>query len=256
MEKSTKQFTYKIADDYTHLTDENDSSATWTWKGPRYYDVECDASYTVRNITALEDPDNFQDTQTDEEWHFLIDTNTNEGALIASIFDPNPDSDMSDSDVFPHRSIILPDGLVYKRIHPPAPDHTYDKQKIKWDTETNKLKRPLQYFPPFQTWSGVEGHLASCHELYLETKADTETWNALSAEVQQAWEDWDSDNQNKIAKYKAAGLMPHNVVTAQHPGAESPNIVDDADTWVDTPGGDPGGVNGGSYDSNGNLIIE
>lgn len=255
MEKTTKQFTYKIADDYTHLTDDNDSSASWTWKGPRFYDVECNASYIVQNVTALEDPDNFEDTLSEDEWHFLIDTNTAEGALIASMYDPNPDSDLGDSNVFPHRSIALPDGLVYKRIHPPAPDHTYDRSKVKWDTDTNKLKRPLPYFPPFISWAAVEGSLASCHDLYLETKADTETWNALSADVQQAWEDWDSDNVNKIAKYKAAGLMPHNVVTAMFPGQEDPNIVDPDDAEPDVPGGDPGGISGGTYDSTGRIVV-
>ena len=113
----------------------------------------------------------------------------------------------------------------------------------------------MPYFPPFISWAAVEGSLASCHDLYLDTKADTETWNALSADVKQAWEDWDSDNVNKIAKYKAAGLMPHNVVTAMFPGQEDPTAVDNGSEEPDIAGGDPGGVSGGTYDSNGRLVV-
>ena len=188
--------------------------------------------------------------EDDEHQHLLIDANTQEGALIASIFNPNPDSDMSDSSVFPHITINLPDGLVYKRIHPPAPDHTYDKEKITWDFDNQKWKKPFPYFPPFQTWAGIEGHVASARALYTETKGDSDVWNALDADTQQAWHDWDSDLEHKVAKYKAAGLMPHNVVTAMYPGQEDPKLAattgdtDDADSSVGGAPGVSGGRNG------------
>lgn len=247
----TKTFSYPIADDYTHLTDSNDSSATWTYKGPRYLDLELRPNGRVVDAIAMQNADEWTNTlEDDEHQHLLIDANTQEGALIASIFNPNPDSDMSDSSVFPHITINLPDGLVYKRIHPPAPDHTYDKEKITWDFDNQKWKKPFPYFPPFQTWAGIEGHVASARALYTETKGDSDVWNALDADTQQAWHDWDSDLEHKVAKYKAAGLMPHNVVTAMYPGQEDPKLAatsgdtDDADSSVGGAPGVSGGRNG------------
>lgn len=247
----TKTFSYPIADDYTHLTDSNDSSATWTYKGPRYLDLELRPNGRVVDAIAMQNADEWTNTlEDDEHQHLLIDANTQEGALIASIFNPNPDSDMSDSSVFPHITINLPDGLVYKRIHPPSPDHTYDKEKITWDFDNQKWKKPFPYFPPFQTWAGIEGHVASARALYTETKGDSDVWNALDADTQQAWHDWDSDLEHKVAKYKAAGLMPHNVVTAMYPGQEDPKLAatsgdtDDADSSVGGAPGVSGGRNG------------
>ena len=247
----TKTFSYPIADDYTHLTDSNDSSATWTYKGPRYIDVELRQNGTVVDAVAMENADEWSNTLDDDDHtHLLVDANTQEGALIASIFNPNPDSDMSDSSVFPHISINLPDGLVYKRIHPPSPDHTYDKERIQWDFDGQKWKKPFPYFPPFQTWAGIEGHIASSRSLYTETKNDSDVWNALDADTQQAWHDWDSDLEHKVEKYKAAGLMPHNVVTANYPGQEDPKLAattgdtDDADSSVGGAPGVSGGRNG------------
>lgn len=247
----TKTFSYPIADDYTHLTDSNDSSATWTYKGPRYLDLELRPNGRVVDAIAMQNADEWTNTlEDDAHQHLLIDANTQEGALIASIFNPNPDSDMSDSSVFPHITINLPDGLVYKRIHPPSPDHTYDKEKITWDFDNQKWKKPFPYFPPFQTWAGIEGHVASARALYTETKGDSDVWNALDADTQQAWHDWDSDLEHKVAKYKAAGLMPHNVVTAMYPGQEDPKLAatagdtDDADSSVGGAPGVSGGRNG------------
>jgi hypothetical protein len=247
----TKTFSYPIADDYTHLTDSNDSSSTWTYKGPRYIDIELRPNGTVVDAIAMENADEWTNTlEDDDHTHMLVDANTKEGALIAAIFNPNPDSDMSDSSVFPHISIALPDGLVYKRIHPPAPDHTYDKEKIQYDLAENKWKKPFPYFPPFQTWAGIEGHVASARALYTETVNDSAVWNALNADTQQAWHDWDSDLEHKVAKYKAAGLMPHNVVTANFPGQEDPKLAkeqgntDDADSSVGGASGVSGGRNG------------
>lgn len=237
MIKVTKTFTYPVADDYTHLTDSNDSSGTWTYKGPRYIDVELRPNGTVVDATAMDNADEWSNTlEDDNNEHLLVDANTADGALIASIFNPNPDSDTSDSAVFPHITINLPDGLEYKRNHPPAPDHTYDKEKIKYDFNTNSWQKPFPYFPPFMSWAGVEGNVNSARELYTETVNDSDTWNALTPAVQQAWHDWDSDLEHKISKYKAAGLMPHNVVIANFPGQEDPNAapvdIDDADSSV------------------------
>ena len=97
------------------------------------------------------------------------------------------------------------------------------------------------------TWAGIEGNVNSARALYTETVNDSDTWNALSADVQQAWHDWDSDLEHKVSKYKAAGLMPHNVVIALHPGAEHPDEaanngpIDDADSSVGGPGPQGGG---------------
>ena len=49
--------------------------------------------------------------------------------------------------------------------------------------------------------------------------------------------------------------MPHNVVTAMFPGQEDPTAVDNGSEEPDVAGGDPGGVSGGTYDSNGRLVV-
>ena len=80
----TKTFSYPVADDYTHLTDSNDSSATWTYKGPRYIDVELRPNGRVVDAVAMENADEWSNTlEDDEHTHLLIDANTKEGALIA-----------------------------------------------------------------------------------------------------------------------------------------------------------------------------
>ncbi len=221
MIKTTKQFTYKLPDDYTLQTNEADSSGTWTYKGPRYYACYINSGGFVDTFSQISEPEDLVDRSSSDDniaANFIVDANTSQGALLASIFVGNPDSDTSDSSVFPHISIPTPNGTVYKRPHPTQPDHTYEKDKIKYDLNNDKWNEPFPWFKPFMKWEGIEGWVKTSRKLFEETQADSAGWNALTTAKKKEWTDWDSDMANAIKNYKAAGLKPHHIVIIDPPG--------------------------------------
>ena len=238
MIKTTKQFTYKIPDDYTLQTNEADSSGTWTYKGPRYFSCYINADETVESFEPLEDPDNLTSRVQSADAiikEFVVDASTAKGALLAAIFVGNPDSDTSDSSVFPHISIPTPNGEVYKRPQPTAPNHTYQADEIRYDVQNNQWREPFPWFKTFISWEGIQGWVKSSRKLYEEKQADSDAWNALSGSEQQEWADWDSDMANCEKNYKAAGLKAHNVVILDPPGVRD-DVYDPENPDLDSNG--------------------
>ena len=220
MEKTTKTFTYKLPDDYTLQTSEADSSGSWTYKGPRWYGCYISTNERVDTFEPISDPDNLTSRVNDPDIaaEFVVDAASVKGALLATIFEGNPDSDMSDSSVFPHISIPTPNGEVYKRPQPTAPNHTYDAETISYDVAAGKWREPFPWFKPFMNWDGLKGWVRSSRKLYEEKMADSAEWNKLSTSAKKEWADWDSDMANCEKNYKAAGLKAHHVVIKDPPG--------------------------------------
>ena len=227
MEKITKTFKYALPDEYTGQTSTQKLEGTWTYKGPRYLNLELSNSgiNTAVPLASWEDFLNLtEDTETAEE-NILLDCIDSDHALLATIFYGNQDSDLSDSDVFPHLAVTLPNGQVYKRPNPTAPDHTYDAQRMKWDRENETFKKPYPWFKPFINWESQDIAIANERILYEETKAKA-SWNDLSADEKAAWDTWDSDLGAISARMKAQGLRAYQYVPTPWPGMPAAHVED------------------------------
>ena len=219
MEKITKTFKYALPDEYTGQTSTKKLEGTWTYKGPRYLNLELSNSgtNTAVPLTSWEDFMSLtEDGSTDDE-NILLDCIDSDHALLATIFYGNMDSDIGDSDVFPHLAVTLPNGQVYKRPNPTAPDHTYDASKIAWDRQAQAFRKPYPWFKPFQNWPSVDIAIGNERTLYEETKA-SDAWASMSADDKAAWDTWDSDQGSISARMKAAGLKSYQYVPTPWPG--------------------------------------
>lgn len=229
MEKITKTFKYALPDEYTGQTSTQNLEGTWTYKGPRYLNLELSnaGTNTAVPLTSWEDFMNLTDDGDTEEENVLLDCSDSAHALLATIFYGNQDSNISDSDVFPHLAVTLPNGQVYKRPNPTSPDHTYDASRMKWDRETQTFKKPYPWFKPFQNWESLEIAIENERSLYEETKA-LSTWDDMSADSQASWDTWDSDLGSIAARMKAEGLRAYQYVPTPWPGMPAPYEDDSA----------------------------
>ena len=219
MEKITKTFKYALPDEYTGQTSTQKLEGTWTYKGPRYLNLELSNSgiNTAVPLASWEDYISLTEDNSTGEVNILLDCQDSEHALWGTLFYGNQDSDIGDSAAFPHVAVTLPNGQVYKRPNPTAPDHTYDAQKMKWDEATSAFKKPYPWFKPFQNWQGVEIAISNERVLYGETKASA-GWDSMSSDEKAAWDTWDSDQGSIAARMKAKGLRSYQYVPTPWPG--------------------------------------
>ena len=228
MEKIVKTFKYLIPRGYTEQRGTGEL-ATWTYKGPRYISLEVSAGGQVNAAVPIESWEEYEDLTDNmgsEENTTMLDCEDSGDALIATIFYGNRDSDISDSDVFPHIATTLPNGQVYKRPNPTAPDHTYERNNIRYDVAADEFKKPFPWFKPFMTWNGVNTVNEQSRAIYTETKA-SDAWADMSADSQAAWNTWDSDTGSIVARMKAKGLQAYMHVPTPFPGME---------IWADSAG--------------------
>jgi hypothetical protein len=229
MEKTVKTFKYALPDAYTSSISSNKLEGTWTYKGPRYLNVEFSKTGKVLSAVPLTSWEDYEDqAMNDGNPHnnLMLDCEDSSNALMATIFYGNRDSDLGDSNTFPHLSQALPNGMVYKRPNPTAPDHTYDKNQITFNMETRTWQQPFPWFKPWTNWKNVDVAIAGERQLYTETKA-SDAWADMSADIQSEWDDWDSNTGSVSAKMKALNLPAYMYTPNPWPGQPSgivPNV--------------------------------
>jgi len=230
MERTVKTFKYALPDAYTSSISSKNLEGTWTYKGPRYLNLEFSKAGKVLSAEPLTSWEDYEDqAMNDGNPHnnLMLDCEDSGHALLACIFKGNFDSDTGDSDVFNHLSQTLPNGSVYKRPDPTAPDHTYEKNDMIFDMNTKKWQTPYPFFKSWTNWKNVDVAIAGERQLYTETKA-SDAWADMSADSQGAWDNWDSDTGTVSAKMKALNLPAYMYVPKPWPDQPS-DIVDSAE---------------------------
>jgi len=133
MSRIKNTFTYKIPDDYVAQTSVNDSSASFTYRGPQYLELTVDKITNTVTSACEASFEEFTNQSGDNiivvsHYDYPIETATLWGGLAL-------DSSDQDSDVFPHRTIELPDGdanHVFKYPWPPFPWKAYEASTMQY----------------------------------------------------------------------------------------------------------------------------
>lgn len=222
MSRIINTFTYKIPDDYVAQTNVNDSSASFTYRGPQYLELTVDKATNI--VTSAQEAD------------FELFTNqVSDNTIVISHYDyPKEtaalwgslalDSSDQDSDVFPHRIIDLPDGdanHVFKYPWPPFPWKAYEASTMQYNAATRTFGT-LQWHQPWSSW-GMIGAQVETHKIRAdEALADIDAADSIDADLRQRWVDYKSEAEAKINLYQSNGLQPHQVVWTRSPDWEAP----------------------------------
>jgi hypothetical protein len=220
MANVSKTFTYKLPDDYTLQTNDNDSSGTYTYKGPRYWELGL-SNNNIQTATPLVEigvTTTLAEYLVDNPDITVVDANTH--PLLVSIFHAHGDSDDTIDGNLGYRTKTGPDGVTYSNPHPVPPWKAYEASELEWDPITNNLKQPLPWHKPWLTWTDVNRQASSLSTMAqnrldelnaIESPTDSDT--ALITE----WTNWKSEVDNKVSTWSAAGFMPHEIVFSQEP---------------------------------------
>ena len=229
-------FKYDVPDDYLSQSNKERKQGTWTYVGPRYYHVEISPAGNIIEFEPMEDPTAFRDRtidgQEDLALSLSLDCADSESALLATICNANPDSDMADSSVFPHKSITLTNGLVYKRPDPVCPNHTYERNLLRYDSQNKVWNFKNIWKKPHVSWEDINSAISATLNVYHEAKKDSAYWDGLNAAGKKEWEDWYTETKGLVAAEKAAGHEPWHVLWRDWPN--KPN-----DPLADSAGSDP-----------------
>ncbi len=232
MAKVKTTFKYKIPDQMYLTSRALKREATWTYIGERFWQADIRLDGTVDNFSSLNAIAEFspRDNSGENLQSVLIDATDSSGAMLATMWG-GQDSDLSDSDKFSHLKVTLPNGLVHKELDPSDPQHTFVKEKIKYD-----FNNEMWVWGPFigavdpkhagsaaDDWEGLNSVIESTRRLYTDAQANTEYWNGLSTAEKQEWEAWDSGMSVLVDKCKA-----------------DPNIYPWMVQWPDWPNKDNG----------------
>lgn len=231
MSHITRTFTYKIPDDYVSQTNVNDSSASFTYRGPHFLNINFNKN--TGSVTSVSES-TFEDylNRTAEEVIVSADDNL----LIASILWGKLGEDSSDND-YPQKIINLPDGddnHTYQYPWPPLPWKAYDAEDVRYDAVSNTFNTP-RWHQPWSNWTMIgaqcENIKKRCDEKIAEYQANEDSsWTAEIA----AWTAYKDEADNKIQLYMSNGLEPHHVVFTRSPEYVEPALdeVDSADSAV------------------------
>jgi len=220
MSRIKNTFTYNIPDDYVSQTNVNGSSASFTYRGPQYLELSINKENSVImavNEGSLEDwQTRHQDGKTMvSHYDYPLETAILWGRL-------SEDSSDQDSDVFPHRTIDLPDGdanHVFKYPWPPFPWKAYDNINVQWNKATQSFNS-LDWHQSWINWGDIgaqaETIIIKANDEIARLEAADSDFTDLIAE----WNAYKTEAQNKISVYRDANLQPHQVVWTRAPDQE------------------------------------
>jgi len=155
MSRIKNTFTYNIPDDYVAQTNVNDSSASFTYRGPQYLELTVNKETSI--VSSAQEA-TFDDFATQVQDNTIIVSHYDhplETAILWGSLDE--DSSDQDSDVFPHRTIDLPDGdanHVFKYPWPPLPWKAYEGSTIQYNTSSRTFGT-LQWHQPWINWGSI-----------------------------------------------------------------------------------------------------
>ena len=213
MSRVTKTFTYKVPDDYTLQEAENDSSASFTYHGPKYLHVNLSDTGVVQNVneTTLEDW-NEEEGHVNHDGCVLINALGN--PLEAAILWEMKDSDISD---LPQKVKTGPDGVTYSYPWPLPPHKAYQADAMHYNKDTLQWTKPYPWHRSWMTWAGISNQAN-------DTVASINTWLAendsdgADSDIVAAYNLCKTEAENKVDAWQSAGLLPHEVVFRLTPG--------------------------------------
>lgn len=220
MSRIKNTFTYNIPDDYVAQTNVNDSSASFTYRGPQYLELTINKETNIVSSTQEATFDDFANQVQDNtiivsHYDYPLETAILWGSL-------DEDSSDQDSDVFPHRTIDLPDGdanHVFKYPWPPLPWKAYEGSTVQYSTTTRTFGT-LQWHQPWTNWGTigqqVENIKIGADEEIARLEAADSDFTDLIAE----WNAYKTEAENKINLYQSNGLKAHQVSFTRSPNWE------------------------------------
>lgn len=233
MSRIKNTFTYKIPDGYVEQTSVNDSSATFTYRGPQYLGIAVDKNNNVSGGAREETSESFLTQRPGDPVVISAYDHPLEAAILWGQL--GVDSSDQDSSAYPHLTVNLPDGddnHVYKAPWPPLPWKAYEST-MQYDTNTGVFSG-LTWHKPWANWGGIGGQAAalrarSDEEVARITALGSDATDADTAK-KDAWLAMNTEIDNKINVYQAAGLKPHQVVWTRTPDWEAPATpIEDSD---------------------------
>ncbi len=210
MAKVKTTFKYKIPDQMYLTSRKLKREAEWTYVGWRWWQADLKPSGEIDDMSKLDTVSNFTPRDHEGLRSMIIDATDSSGAMLACMWS-GQDSDLSDSDKFPHLKVTLPNGLVHKENDPSDPLHTYVKSRVRYNFESE-----IWTWGPFigaiepnhpgsaqDDWSGLAVQIESTRRIYTDAQADSAYWNGLTTAEKQEWATWDSGMSVLIAKCEA-----------------------------------------------------
>ena len=130
------QFTYDIADDQYHTTNELKQTATATYVGPatQYWQIDVETNQWTGAHISYEVHQTYNERLDDGFYSVEIDCATN--PMLCSL----ASTAFLDRDNWPTSSEEIPESDPYVRDNPATPDHTYEKGRIFYDKEKGEFK--------------------------------------------------------------------------------------------------------------------
>lgn len=232
MSRVTKTFTYKVPDDYTLQEADNDSSASFTYHGPKYLHVHLtkDGYFKDANETTLDEWNEVENNIHDHSHDDCLLINALAQPLEASIFWQMRDSDIADLN---QRVKTGPDGLEYKYPWPIPPHKSYEASLMKYNAELLAWQKPYPWHRNWLTWNDIqnqaEGTIAQINAWLDENDSD-----GADPDLIAAWTQCKTEAENKVDAYSTAGLLPHETTFRLTPAdsddlaAHDPNPSEDS----------------------------
>lgn len=223
MSRIKNTFTYNIPDDYVAQTNVNDSSASFTYRGPQYLELTINKETNIVSSTQEATFDDFANHVQDNtiivsHYDYPLETAILWGSL-------DEDSSDQDSDVFPHRTIDLPDGdanHVFKYPWPPLPWKAYEGSTVQYNTTTRTFGT-LQWHQPWTNWGSIGQQVESIKIRADEEIARLEAADSDFADLIAEWNAYKTEADNKINLYQSNGLKAHQVSFTRPPDWEPPS---------------------------------
>lgn len=230
MSRVTKTFTYKVPDDYTLQEAENDSSASFTYHGPKYIHVHLtDNGYIQSADETTLDEWNAEEGDADHTNSVLVNALGN--PLEASIIWGMKDSDISD---LSQKVKTGPDGSTYSYPWPLPPHKAYEKDAMRYDEVNLTWFKPYPWHRQWTTWSAIDQQATSIISSVDAWLAENDS-DGADSDLVAAWNLCKTEAENKVDAYQSAGFLPHEVSFRLTP-ADSDGLVaalaaadDDAD---------------------------
>ena len=218
MSRVTKTFTYKVPDDYTLQEAENDSSASFTYHGPKYLHVHLSDTGLVQSVdeTTL---DQWNEEDPNDHDNCLL-LNALGNPLEASILWGMRDSDISD---LPQKVKTGPDGVTYSYPWPLPPHKAYEASAMSYNNDTMLWTRPYPWHRPWMTWSGIANQADAVVNSINSWLAENDS-DGADSDIIAAYNLCKTEAENKVDAWQSAGLLPHEVGFRLTPG-DSDSLV-------------------------------
>lgn len=147
MENISKEFTYNLADDIYHQTNDLKKTATLTYNGPakKYVVVDSSTNKLTGATITQEQYETFNETNDEM---YAVEVDCDKDTLICSILNVaiNPEDVPNISEAVPGSNI------PYVRDEPVLPDHTYEATEITYNKGSQSFDKPFPWKKPYITW--------------------------------------------------------------------------------------------------------